>query len=365
MKPRYADDDYIVVTPADFEEFIPKTRAFLDSIKNDPHPLKTQKTYRKILGDLSPRYDAMMKSWRARRDHDSFDNFRRFTGQMGIREPSIDLLLFLCDDPQTFIIGSDLGELLLDTDLKGGERQDLHLPFRTIYLQMPPNKFRLWSRPDKPPQMLEGVYVTSDNAEVLEPGDERASWMVFLLVGHPEDGYVAHDGLFSAPILVRDGDIESRLAEVVEKSRAKHPDLEHHLRNLDQIQEIIRWTMNCVLYINSEGAELSRGWFHEKTAQTMQQARGGRRRQILHTLEVTSAQVTWVGRSIRIDKLHHEGEPRGPLEDDRMSPRLHRVRGFWRHQVCGVGRSERKLIWVRPYLRGTGRDVVEKMYKVT
>ncbi len=42
---------------------------------------------------------------------------------------------------------------------------------------------------------------------------------------------------------------------------------------------------------------------------------------------------------------------------------LHWVRGFWRNQACGPGLSERKHIWIRPFLRGEGSEIVSKIYE--
>jgi hypothetical protein len=40
------------------------------------------------------------------------------------------------------------------------------------------------------------------------------------------------------------------------------------------------------------------------------------------------------------------------------------VRGHWKHQVCGAGGSERKLIWVAPYWKGpkTDKERLERTY---
>ena len=41
------------------------------------------------------------------------------------------------------------------------------------------------------------------------------------------------------------------------------------------------------------------------------------------------------------------------------------VRGHWRNQVCGINRSERKLIWIKPFWKGPEiSEIVNKKYFV-
>jgi hypothetical protein len=46
--------------------------------------------------------------------------------------------------------------------------------------------------------------------------------------------------------------------------------------------------------------------------------------------------------------------------------RRHVVRGHMRRQVCGIGRQDRKTIWIAPFPRGPeGGDVLDHVYKIT
>lgn len=46
--------------------------------------------------------------------------------------------------------------------------------------------------------------------------------------------------------------------------------------------------------------------------------------------------------------------------------RRHMVRGHMRRQVCGVGRQDRKPMWIAPFPRGPeGGDVLDHVYKIT
>lgn len=63
--------------------------------------------------------------------------------------------------------------------------------------------------------------------------------------------------------------------------------------------------------------------------------------------------VTTIGRPVKVDC---SGWVRGYIDgatDDRDSPMFQSVvRGHYKRQVVGVGRTDRKVIWIEPYWRG-------------
>lgn len=348
------------------EEVRRDNAAYFLTIMDDPHPLRALKTHVRSIGaptlkEAKEGYEKVLEGWGRIRDNDSFLNFRRMSMGMNVLDSSttvtgMDLLFMLCDKPKIFVMEKDIGTLLLETDLKGSDFEDLKLPFRTIYIQLPPNPYKVWIKGEV--GNLEGVYVTQDT------GDPGVSWTIMILVGRKDDMLdPCDDCLFSMPVLLEAGPLDTQVEIRLEdlKRRKHEPEA---VNNLGQFGDVFKWVLNCLLYINSEGADLKRGWFHEKAAATMKAAKGNKKRNIRHTLEETSTEVTWVGRSVKIEKARIEGEPRGPLDGERDSPRLHWVRGFYRMQVYGAGRALRKKTWVKPFLRGEGREVLEKMYQV-
>jgi hypothetical protein len=347
------------------EEIRRDNAAYFETIMDDPHPLRALKTHVRSIGapvkEAKEGYEKMLSRMRVMRNNDSFLNFRRMSvGLMALDKSAnvtgMDLLFILCDEPKIFVMEKDIGTLLLETDLKGSDFEDLKLPFRTIYIQLPANPYKVWIKGEV--GNLEGVYVTQDT------GDPGVSWTIVILVGRKEEMLdPCDDCLFSLPILLEAGPLDSQVeARITDLKKRKYEPEE--VDNLTQFGDVFKWILNCILYINSEGADLKRGWFHEKAAQTMKAAKGNKKRNIRHALEETSTEVTWVGRSVKIEKAHVEGEPRGPLDGERDSPRLHWVRGFYRMQVHGAGRALRKKTWVKPFLRGEGREILEKVYKV-
>jgi len=336
-----------------------KHKVYLDSVKEEPHPIRIRKGIGLLAKEgVSLPFDEMMREAKEQLRIGSFIDYRQnnFVNKRDIA--STDNLYVTCDDPKIFIVEDELSKLLRNTALRGADFEDLRLPFRTIYIKLPQNEFKVWMPGDT--GELEGVYVSEDRSE-----DGVGSWLLFVLVSKQLPNRVfLDDVLFSMPIPFENGPLEAQVEKRIEELQTRrnlHP--EEEWANVGQFMGIFRWIVNIVLYITSSGADLKRGWYHEKTAATMKSAKGGRKRQIRHTLELMSSEVTWVGRNIRIDRREPTTE-RGSLDGERKSPTLHWVHGFWRNQAHGKGRSLRKHAWIAPFLRGEGREVVEKMYAV-
>ena len=59
--------------------------------------------------------------------------------------------------------------------------------------------------------------------------------------------------------------------------------------------------------------------------------------------------------------VHYSPAPSPRGDGDHTLMRRHEVRGHWKWQACGVRRTERRHIWVRPYMRGT--DLAGRIHK--
>jgi hypothetical protein len=50
---------------------------------------------------------------------------------------------------------------------------------------------------------------------------------------------------------------------------------------------------------------------------------------------------------------HYRVRYEGSTNGTHASPRIHWVRGFYRNQPFGLGRSDRRLVWIEPFMRGS------------
>jgi hypothetical protein len=317
--------------------------AFLESLRHEPHPLRTIKIQKKRWGT----FITMIHRTGAAGEFISFRSAMMLKGMPQVA--CADLTFLVGDDPRVFIIEPDLGNLLRKTGLRGAEVSMLHLPFRTIYLQLPKNDIPVLASVDDV-GTLEGIYMTEEEAE-----EDGRKLLLLLAVGTKKDCPITDDCLFTTPFFLNvDEPVEPQVLARIDD--VKQRKLGAELENLEYTREIFTWAINCLLYINSSGADTKEEWLNRSAAEKMRKATGPKKAKIRHMLETTSTRVIRVGASVR---MSHED-----LGGTHRSPTLHWVRGFWRWQVCGAGRAERKHKWIRPFLRGEGRDIVSRMYKV-
>lgn len=321
-----------------------ENKAYLASITNEPHPLRTIKIQRKRWGDTTKILPARQGS------PGEFIAHRTHMTSIGMTQlAAADLMFLLEDDPHVFVIEPQLGNLLRQTGLKGASLDMLKLPFRTIYLQFPKSEIPVLASETDIGQ-LEGVYLTE------EEGLDGGKMLLLLAVGIKPDGAITDDCLFTVPFFFNGTDaiedqVQARVDEFLARKVGAAAD------NIEHTIEVFSWAFNCLLYITSSEADLKEEWLNKSAADKMKKAKGTKKTKIRNMLETTSIRIVRVGAGV---KLEGEGQP----DSTHKGPCLHWVRGFWRQQACGVGRAERKHKWIRPYLRGEGREVVNKLYTV-
>jgi hypothetical protein len=118
----------------------------------------------------------------------------------------------------------------------------------------------------------------------------------------------------------------------------------------------LRWLVNLAVYINS--------------LHSLPQAEGRRKRSEPRTTELLPPQRWVLGREIKLSP----GMAQAVLATTRTSTktraayRMHArwlVRGHWRNQVCGKGRSDRRKRWIEPHWKGPEMaDALARLYDV-
>lgn len=328
----------------DVTKWTDNNKVFLDSIRHEPHPLRTIKIQRKRWasdpsGSLLPQRTGITGEYIAHRQH---------MVRIGVPQlAAADLMFVLEDNPRVFVIEPELGRLLRNTGLKGAELDMLKLPFRTVYLQLPENDIPVLAS-ENDVGLLEGVYLTE------EEQPDGGKMLLVLAVGTKKDAPITDDCLFTTPFFFKkDVPVEEQVHARVDNVSTRKSGAEQ--ANVEQTIEVFSWVFNCLLYITSSEADLREEWLNKSAAEKMKKAHGPKKAKIRNMLEMTSIRIVRVGAGVTL-----EGDPGGIHK----SPCLHWVHGFWRQQVCGVGRAERKHKWIRPFLRGEGREVVSKIYNV-
>lgn len=228
----------------------------------------------------------------------------------------------------TFRLASGLCEALLLTSFSS-PTQALQLPFPSFVLQLPRSiqSVKLPSSLGNPWPMTECIVGHCDVGLCL------------YAVGYdPATGEPRTANRFKLPIPSEDRVVEEE--EWMELIQAELP----VKCETAYIRDVIRITLNAILYINSANADLRCA------------ASGHDRKAMIPSDEEPSSSPP--GRHRTYEVGHSVMIPRSP--DDRgeggdSSWHYHHrfwVRGHWRLQPVGVGRGDRRLLWVRPHLKG-------------
>jgi hypothetical protein len=352
---------------------------FLKSLEGLPHPIRVVRMLNKQHPDFKT-LEAVEACPGAFHEH------RKLVSCIGSDPPTIagaDMLYMIRSKPRIFVVAPELGELLKKTDIKGAELDMLHLPFPSIYLQMPPNEFKIGSHIPGDAWPMEGVYVMEEDLTTLNISKMLREYgglpetlanmdltacvegalgnkfkLFFMIVIGKKDN--VDDCISSMPVYFDnrkplDEQFEHRVTSLLERKTGMEAE------NLRSAQDIFKWVFNCLLYINSADSDVRKEWLHKGLAEKVKKAKGPKKAKLRQALERDSAEIHHVGGSIRIG-TPPATEPGEPGTGTRK--RLHWVRGFWRNQACGPGFSQHKHKWIRPFLRGEGSEIVSKMYEM-
>lgn len=122
----------------------------------------------------------------------------------------------------------------------------------------------------------------------------------------------------------------------------------------------IRIALNSILYLNSSNPEISTQMKATDIIPIKRNSSPSKARQHARYVAKRYSALTYVRVGDSVHSLDIEARSRGIVHAERIL-----VRGHWRNQAHGQGRSERKLIAIEPYWRGPEMaEVVTRPYKV-
>jgi hypothetical protein len=120
-------------------------------------------------------------------------------------------------------------------------------------------------------------------------------------------------------------------------------------------ENLTRWIFNVVAYATMPDAEVDHGWDNKEARQLRDRIAklnpGNKKDDLKARLKALDPQYRiYLGR--KIFKLDVQKRMEGLSAEGRKLVWRLLVSGHWKHQAYGVGRLERKLIWIQPYWKG-------------
>jgi hypothetical protein len=283
--------------------------------------------------------------------------------------------LEISDSPSWFSISEGLALRLLTTEITNVHATDVRVPFSGFLIEMPPGLL-FWDNEVSGRHEVRAVCVAEGFAEADSPtvkADIKAHPGRRLLVtvfcearrdgGGPSDDNVAY---FTIPLFSEDLTVTDMIAADQERVRdvtppawlAKEEDIAGQFGGIElthwQLRDLFRqFVINTLLYINSPNADLVHK-HAEKVAKLKKKAKTKKLR------KVEKARITrmegerhWlVGSRVKIDPTLKRAVLDGVKGKGSQLRFKSLVRGHWRNQAYGPGRTLRRLIWIEPHVRG-------------
>lgn len=238
---------------------------------------------------------------------------------------------------RVYVVEEGTFDLLAHTALPDVPIGHLEAPLPTFYVRLPDGAFHFDVAMDPEPQPAEGVMVSFDTASAKP---DRPREVSYLITGRsprgPDDDNVAYVAAAIRPEMPI-SDLEIPSGEAVRSTG------EEALGVL-----IPRAVVALCLYLQSEHPALEPVPPPEKKDPARVQNPGKRRK-----LKQRNARITDLG-YVRVGTPEEGPQPSHAESGGRGRKLDHQVwvEGHWRWQAHGPRHSKRKLIWIRPHMRG-------------
>lgn len=254
---------------------------------------------------------------------------------------------------RTFKLTPDLVRLLRDTEIPDSPIEFLRLPFEGIVIEVEKDTFA------KPADHVRKIFLahTDDRLRLSYVIDANTTQFINVVTKGTK---TIHEGIQATR--KRSDEFIKGLVEV---DGIETDDVDSYGDMVGT--EIFRVILNAVLYITAPGDVVLMRTEATEIHNKLQGLKGGSRRDKLEAKykEAKSKYIYICGRSVRLGEGYEVVEGLRKTAEGRKLLTRHRVRGFWRMQVYGKERAERKLVWIQPYYRGPSMaELVEKQYHV-
>lgn len=291
-----------------------------------------------------------------------------FKGDEGIGATAIGNHRFIAwhelGGQRVYEVSPGLTQQLQDTELRGLNTEDLKLPYPAIYIQLPPaGEHSLYIANDKTQPPVEGIYLVEDN-------ERKAGRCWHVMVAgkwpRPDQKSPLEDVVHFFRILLPEGlTIDQALERSRQDMKGWNLVQPAKFELMDAWEPLFRFAMNVVIYATWGEAERESVWRDKEARHVSERmhkaAKGSTKREKLRQQlrDMDTRVYTYLGRSLR-------PEPKEAASTGKPLEVRVRVQGHWRNQAHGPGHSLRKLIWIKPFWRGSdGLPLSTNIHRLT
>ena len=255
---------------------------------------------------------------------------------------------------RVYEVSPGLSQRLAATELRGLQTDDLHLPYPSIYLQVPPEaKLRIWNR-ETDWHDVEGMYLTEGVDTHTTPEAPTRRWYILIVGTGKKDISDIDDALFYFQVPLPQGQpVTQVLDEAEEKANVvfKKTDMQAYE---SEWRKLFNWAMNAMVYATSAEVRTQHTTRNKQAKQLFDRIQklpkgSDKRRRLNEELRtLTPMHRIILGPDI---KPWTEEETGQTTSGRKLTLRI-LVQGHYRNQVHGPQNSLRKTIWIQPFWRG-------------
>lgn len=286
--------------------------------------------------------------------------------------------LSVAASPSWFSLSEALALRLLTTEIKGVHADDVRLPFGAFYVELPPGLL-WWDHVDtgrhevralsivegdaprvsgkadtekNPGRRLLVMCYCEPNANSVDPADDNLAYFTIPLYSKE----LTLTEMFDSDRAVVEVNSTERMLRDDNKVNGKFGGME--LTNM-QLRNLVRqFVVNVLLYLNTPNADVVHASADKVRRLKKMKAKGkkARQRQKDQIAKVRAERNWLVGSRVTIDRDLKKAVAEGKKGTGGKLRFKSLVRGHWRNQAHGPGRTLRKMIWIEPHVRGGELD---------
>jgi hypothetical protein len=251
---------------------------------------------------------------------------------------------------KTYTVADDLAWALKNTELRGVPANELRLPLPVIYFELPTG-YKVYNK-DTGWHEAAGVYVSESEWE-----GERL-WRIILVGLSKDPGNPMDDAIMFYTIDLPNGvTVDSRVETILKQASFPGVPGDKWVEVRESFRQVFNFVMNAALYATHDDVDQmlsDASPDYRRLRERLFKAQGKKRGKIRAQMRQTASRPRVVlGGRVVIDRKKDdlEGDPGASQTGRRWKVRT-LVRGHYRWQAHGPGRSLRKRIWIRPHYAG-------------
>lgn len=262
-----------------------------------------------------------------------------------------------------FEFSEDLTEAFLRSDLGEAHVSDIRLPYPALYLRFNSTEPILFDGR----RALDGCYVflgkDSRFIGLMLAGVRQDTWPDIGDIGYQASIDLSNPNSLLSDAVAQAYELQMRqFAEMdeqaarergIQSENIEKPQERLFAKAHESMMELLRLVGNALLFLSAYPDEVEEGWTEGAPRELVEITERGRPKQRRETFDelwqMGYTKVRYCGRSSQMHTQQLDAPTPGKLS-------RHWRRGHWRRQPHGPGLRERKLIWIRPVLVGSGPE---------